>query len=85
MANLAGCNKQDGYLQIRGSIFNSAQSYDNIETCMILTMTQLVFTGSQVTPHLRECRSGMRVVGRRYSKKIHTVPHFLKISNAISF
>lgn len=76
MANLAGCNKQDGYLQIRGSIFNSAQSYDNIETCMILTMTQLVFTGSQCS-HLRECRSGMRVVGRRYSKKSHTVtPHF---------
>lgn len=37
--------------------------------------------GSQSTSHFTGYRSGFRVVGRRYSKKINAVPHFLKMSN----
>lgn len=31
--------------------------------------------GSQSTSHLTVCRSGLQAVGRRYSKKIHSMPH----------
>lgn len=38
MANFTECYGQDSYLEARRSIFNAAQSYDNMEICIIPTM-----------------------------------------------
>lgn len=72
-------------LQMMGSVFNSDKSSDNVEIRTIPTDTQVVFTGSQATYHLTGCRSGLRAVGRSYSRKIHTVPHFPRTSNTYFF
>lgn len=38
-----------------------------------------------INSHLTGYRYGLRVEGRRYNKKVHTMPHFFKTSSTYSF